>query len=153
MSDAILSPYFDSNSLGLRWNEKFSRVNSSSKAVIYSSTTDGSIIENCAFLYFIITITEQIPNGQYLTMFNKHISEYSSTAYGPCEIISPILTMHVKVPNKLITFSIPGSSSTMVFTSTYDYLKIRNNASISDTYIATATNGSIIATCYGIELF
>lgn len=152
MSDAILAQYSDSNLGGLAWREKFTRSNSSSKAVIYSSTTDGSIVENCAFIYFIITITEQVPNGQYLSMFYERISQYSSIAYGPCEIISPVLTMYLKIPDTTIKFAVPSVSSTMNFNSLYDYIKIRNDSAVSDRYIATATNGTINATCYGIEI-
>ena len=163
MSDAILAPPAVNANDSVIWTKLFTRSNTSTKAIVYSSSTDRELVLNYIALYFTVKIAAHISNGTFCLVCGGNSGQPGSLSvgWGPCEFYSPLLTRRLQsninassgdMSTFVPSYYIGGNSSSFSFYSSYDYVRVQTKAVMSDSYMATTTVGNLSITMYGLAI-
>lgn len=158
MGEAILAATPQGESSSTVWKKLFTRSNTTSQAIIYSSTEDGNLVLNYIALYFNVKISNNIPNGIYCETFTSSSGPgYLRAGWGPCEFYTSLLTRYPQSNSSAIggnmstfvsNYYIGGSNGLFSFSSSNEYVRVyTQGADISSTSI-----GNISVTCYGLAI-
>ena len=164
MSDAILAPPAVNANDSTIWTKLFTRSNTSTKAIVYSSSTDGELVLNYIALYFTVKIAAHISNGSYCLVCRDVTSGQPGrlkAGWGPCEFYSPLLTRRLQsdidassgnMSTFVPSYYIGGNNTYFSFNSSYDYVRVQTTSAIGNDYMATTTGGNLSITMYGLAI-
>lgn len=162
MGEAILAATHQGESSSTVWKKLFTRSNTTSKAIVYSSTEDGNLVLNYIALYFNVKISNHIPNGIVcVTCSYSEGPGVLNAGWGPCEFYTPLLTRHLQsnssassgdISTFIPKYYIGGINGYFTFTLSSDYVRVQTKGTISDEYVASTSIGNISVTCYGLAI-
>lgn len=162
MGEAILAAIPQGESSSTVWKKLFTRSNTTSKAIVYSSTEDGNLVVNYIAVYFNVKISNNIPNGIYCETFRHSAGPgILNTGWGPCEFYTSLLNRYLQsnssassgdISTFIPNYYIGGSDGLFTFTLSSDYVRVQTKGTVSDDYIASTSIDNISVTCYGLAI-
>ena len=164
MGEAILAATPQGESSSTVWKKLFTRSNTTSQAIVYSSTEDGKIVVKYIALYFNVTISNHISNGIYCIVCGKGNNGgpgFLNAGWGPCEFYTPLLTRCLQsdssasggnIDTFIPSYYIGGTNTVFSFYPSYDYVRVQTQGVTSDAYMVSTSIGNISVTCYGLAI-